>query len=67
MTKDPSVLTIENLSIEFDVAANDQEAAFSALFRKYIDAWHRQERDARQREKLISRARAVVESPQGDD
>ena len=57
------MVTIERLSVEFDVAGDDQEAAFAVLFNKHITAWQRADREARQRERQTARARTIVGPP----
>lgn len=57
------MITIENLTLEFDVEGGSEEEAFAALFHKHITRWKRHEDEMKQRERTAAAARRVVGRP----
>ena len=61
------MVTIENLTVEFEVEGSSEEAAFAALFRRHIDEWKKRQEEAKEREKRAESSRRVVGHGTGGD
>jgi hypothetical protein len=53
------VLTIQNLEVRFDVAGDDDAAAFGRLFADHIRRWDQAQETARCRRREVERARVL--------
>jgi hypothetical protein len=61
------MITIENLTLEFDVEGGSEEEAFAVLFRKHITQWKRHDDETKQRERMAAASRHVVgRAPDGE-
>lgn len=52
-------VTIRHLEIRFDVAEDDQEAAFARLFTKYIELWGQAQEEQQERLRRSAADRAI--------
>jgi hypothetical protein len=53
------MLTIQNLEVRFDVAADDDSAAFGRLFADHIRRWSQAQEAARCRRREVGQERAL--------
>ena len=61
------MVTIERLSVQFDVEGESQDQVFATLFTRHIEAWHRQEKERSHRERETAKARNLGGTPAEGD
>ncbi len=60
-----SQITIENLTVRFDVDGDEQERAFARLLERYIGRFRRAEAEAERLRDLQQRARRIGDRTRG--
>ncbi len=61
-----SQVTIERLSVQFDVEGASQDTVFAALFQRHIQEWSRRDCELKEREKASATARSLGGHAHGD-
>jgi hypothetical protein len=61
------MVTIEQLSVQFDVEGEGQDAVFARLFDRHIEVWNRQQRELRERERIAAAARRLDSQPMDEE
>ena len=64
--KSESSVTIEKLSVQFDVEGEGQERVFASLFSRYIDEYMRLEKERKERSRATAAARSLGDQQGGD-